>query len=199
MKKLKKIIIPVVLIFLSLLIFRYILSVDKEYNIPQMPTGSNFSFEKNGKSIELSDFKGKVVALYFGFTFCPDVCPSMLSTLSSIYKKLDEAQKRDFQIIFITVDPQRDNQKKIDDYTHFFEPSIVALRGNVQHTKRVAKSFGVNFSKYYPQKDSKNYVIDHTTYAILLDRNNEISEFIPHDESGDVIEKLILKELKDKK
>lgn len=192
----KKYIIPFVMILGSLFIFRYIISV-KKYEPSSMPMGENFNIVKAGKSISLSDFKGKVVALYFGFTYCPDVCPTMLSTLSSISKKLPIELRDQFQIIFITVDPQRDDQDKIDKYTAFFDPKIIALSTNVDKTREIAKSFGVNFKKFYPQKDSSNYVIDHTTYAVLIGKNNQVSDFIPHGEDASIIKETILKALKE--
>lgn len=192
----KKYIIPFIMILGSLLIFRYIISVDK-YESSSMPLGDNFSIDRNGTSISLSDFKGKVVALYFGFTYCPDVCPTMLSTLTSIRKKLPEDLRGNFQIIFITVDPERDDQEKIDKYTAFFDPSIIALNTNLDKTKEIAKSFGVNFKKFYPQKDSTNYVIDHTTYAVLIGKNNQVSDFIPHGEEASIIKETILTALKE--
>lgn len=192
----KKYLIPFILILASLFIFRYIISLDK-YEASSMPMGDNFSITKEDQVIRLSDYTGKVVVLYFGFTYCPDVCPTMLSTLSSIRKKLPNEIKENFQIIFITVDPERDDQKKIDKYTSFFDPSIIALKTNLDETKKIANSFGVNFKKFYPQKDSSNYVIDHTTYAILIGKNNKVQDFIPHGEDARVIKETIINALKE--
>lgn len=193
----KKMIIPFILILASLFIFRYIISIDRGYVPSSMPTGSDFSIKKDSGAFVLSELKGKVVALYFGFTFCPDVCPTMLSTLSAIRKKLPSDLKKQFQIVFITVDPQRDTQEKIDKYTAFFDREIIALRTDIAKTTEIAKSFGVKFKKFFPQKDSKNYVIDHTTYAILIGKNNQIVDFIPHGDEVDNIKKIVLNALKD--
>lgn len=181
---------PVVMILLSLVLLLLIYKSKNRYELHQAPMGGNFSIELEDRKVSLSDFKGRAVVLYFGFTFCPDVCPTMLSTLKGIKKKIG-----DFQVIFITVDPQRDTQKKIDEYVKFFDPSFIALRTNLEETKRIAKKYGVNFSKFYPQKDSKNYVIDHTTYAILIDKDGTLVDFLPHGEEASVLEASIKKYL----
>lgn len=182
--------VPFILLVLSVGIIFYIYQSKRVYELNQMPTGGDFSFVKKGEEVSLSDFKGVPVVLYFGFTFCPDVCPTMLSTLKGIKRQI-----KDFQVIFITVDPERDTQKKIDDYVNFFDSSFIALRGSVEKTRNVAKMYGVNFKKFYPSKESKNYVIDHTTYALLIDKNGKLVDFLPHGEQASVIESTIKKYL----
>lgn len=181
----KKKLFGLLLIVLSIFLFRYILNLKELTYINDMPKGGDFTFLKEGKSISLSDFRGKNVIIYFGFTFCPDICPTMLSTLKNIKKKLPENKK--FQLLFITVDPQRDTQEKIDKYLSFFDKEAIALRADEESTRKVAKMYGVNFSKFYPQKDSESYVIDHTTYALLVDKMGKLVEFIPHAEDPELI------------
>lgn len=181
---------PVVMIALSLVILFLIYQNENRYELHQAPMGGEFSIESKGETISLSDFKGKAVVLYFGFTFCPDVCPTMLSTLKGIKKRIG-----DFHVLFITVDPQRDTQKKIDDYVKFFDSDFIALRTSLEKTRVIAKKYGVNFSKFYPQKDSENYVIDHTTYAVLIDKNGALVDFLPHGEDVSILEASIKKYL----
>lgn len=183
-------IFPFVMITLSVMILFFIYQLKNRYELHQAPLGGDFTVESNNKVTSLKDFRGTPVVLYFGFTFCPDVCPTMLSTLKSIKKRIGN-----FQVIFITVDPERDTQNKIDEYVKFFDESFIALRTDLKKTKEIAKKYGVNFTKHYPQKDSKNYVIDHTTYAILIDKDGTLVDFLPHGEEASVIEKSIKKYL----
>jgi cytochrome oxidase Cu insertion factor (SCO1/SenC/PrrC family) len=127
--------------------------------------------------VSLSDFRGKVVLLYFGFTFCPDVCPIDLAliaqTLNSLGKSGDQVQP-----LFVTLDPARDTREVLRGYVAAFHPRIVALTGSEDEIRRVATSYKVFFEKV-TAPGVKTYFIDHSAFTFLLDRNGKYVLFFP--------------------
>ncbi|MCT4642859.1 MAG: SCO family protein [Bacteriovoracaceae bacterium] len=194
----KKYLISFLLIIAAIISFRLILNVDhpkESLALSKFPLGGDFSFKKNGKVISLSDFRQKVVFIYFGYTYCPDICPTTLAALSKVYKDLSSEQQKKTQILFITVDPERDTYKKLDNYVNFFKAKIISLRGQLEETKKIAKKYGVYFEKHYPSKGHSNYVVDHGTSSFLVGKDGKVSHKISHGESIDKIKELLVKEL----
>lgn len=123
--------------------------------------------DTKGRRRHLSDFRGKVVALAFGYTQCPDVCPMTLSTMLEVLNSLGPLASR-VQVLFVTVDPQRDTQAVLDAYVSGFNPSFVGLRGNIAETIAAAVVFNVVFAKV-PGPTPTSYTVDHTAATYLLD------------------------------
>jgi len=128
--------------------------------------------DANGQRRTLADFKGRVVVLFFGFTHCPDVCPTTLIELAELKKALGPDGER-VQGIFITVDPERDTPELLRPYVSNFDPSFVALRGTPEETAALAKNFKVFFAKV-PGKTEGNYTIDHTAASFVFDAKGKI-------------------------
>ncbi|HID44531.1 MAG TPA: redoxin domain-containing protein [Chromatiaceae bacterium] len=124
--------------------------------------------DHNGNMVTEEDMKGKYQLIYFGYTFCPDVCPTSLSVLMTALKKFDPEAKR-IQPYFITVDPRRDTQEAMGDYVRYFGKHLIGLRGTPAMTERVIKEFGVIAQKVVedPSKPEK-YLIDHTASLYLM-------------------------------
>jgi len=124
---------------------------------------------KDGKErkVCLSDFKGKVVLMFFGYTHCPDVCPAALQTLAKTMNLLSEEERKRVQVIFISVDPDRDTPEISQKYAEFFSPSFIGLTGTEEELKRVAKDYMAFYSKV--KGESKGgYLVDHTAYIYLI-------------------------------
>ena len=130
-----------------------------------------------GKSRSLADFRGKFVLLYFGYTFCPDVCPTDLLQIANLIRSLGK-DGDNFQPVFVTLDPQRDTQEFLRNYVAAFHPRFVALRGSEAEVRRVATSYKVYFEKV-KQPNSSTYFIDHTAFIFLLDREGKYVAFFP--------------------
>jgi cytochrome oxidase Cu insertion factor (SCO1/SenC/PrrC family) len=130
-----------------------------------------------GKRASLSDFRGKVVLLYFGFTYCPDVCPTDLAAIAQTLKSLGTSGDQ-VQPLFITLDPARDTRELLRSYVAAFHPSIVALTGSEEEIRGVATAYKVFFEKVTPP-GSKTYSIDHSAFIFLLDRNGKYVLFFP--------------------
>ena len=131
----------------------------------------------HGKRVSLTDFRGKVVLLYFGFTFCPDVCPTDLLAIAQAIKSLGKHGDQ-VQPLFITLDPARDTRALLRDYVAAFHPRIVALTGSEDDIRRIATAYKVFYEKVTPP-GSKTYFIEHTAFTFLLDRNGKYVLFFP--------------------
>lgn len=123
--------------------------------------------DANGQARTLADFKGKVTVVFFGYTQCPDVCPTTMAELAQVKKSLG-ADGAKLQGVFVTIDPERDTAEVLKAYMASFDPSFVALRGTPEQTRAAAKEFKVFFAKV-PGKVEGSYTMDHTAGAFILD------------------------------
>ena len=123
--------------------------------------------DTTGRTRSLADFKGKVTVVFFGYTQCPDVCPTTLAELAQVKKALGP-RGNELQGVFITVDPERDTPEILRSYMANFDPGFIALRGSVEETKAVAKEFKVFFAKV-PGRAEGSYTMDHTAASIVFD------------------------------
>ena len=131
--------------------------------------------DPDGKPRSLAEFKGKVVLVFFGYTQCPDVCPTTLAELAEVKRSLGADGAR-VQGIFVTVDPERDTADLLKAYVANFGPDMLGLRGTVDETKAAAKEFKVFFSKV-PGKTSTSYTIDHTAGSYVFDAKGKVRLF----------------------
>jgi len=133
--------------------------------------------DQHGKARSLADFRGQLVLLYFGYTFCPDVCPTDLLAIGQLLRLLGPEGDA-VQPLFVTLDPARDTRAVIGPYASAFHPRFVALRGSERETRRIATSFKVYYEKVKPP-GSRTYFIDHTAFIFLLDREGKYVAFFP--------------------
>lgn len=132
--------------------------------------------DHNGKPRMLADFRGKVVVLFFGYTHCPEVCPTTLADLAQAMKMLgNDAGK--VQVLFITIDPERDKPEMMAKYVPAFDPSFLGLYGNAQTTEKVAKSFFVTYKKL---ESESGYDLEHTAGTFLVDPKGRVRLRAPH-------------------
>jgi cytochrome oxidase Cu insertion factor (SCO1/SenC/PrrC family) len=140
--------------------------------------GAEFTLtNQHGKRVSLSDFRDKVVLLYFGFTYCPDVCPVDLAAIAETVKSLGKSGDQ-VQPLFVTLDPARDTRELLRGYVAAFHPRIVALSGSEDEIRSVATAYKVFFEKVTPP-GVKTYFIDHSAVTFLLDRNGNYVLFFP--------------------
>lgn len=132
----------------------------------------------DGRRRSLADFKGKVTTVFFGFAQCPDVCPTTLAEMKSALDSLGSAA-RDVQVLFVSLDPERDTPELLKSYVMSFDPSFIALSGTPEETARTAKDFKVFFQKV-PGKTPGSYTIDHTAGTYVFDRAGRIRLFVRH-------------------
>ncbi len=132
---------------------------------------------QNGQSVSLNDFQGKIVLLYFGYTTCPDVCPT---TLAEIHQALIALGKQadDVQVLMITVDPERDTQEVMADYMSHFDSSFIGLTGTPKQIAEVATYYGVYYEKQ-AGNSSLGYLVNHTATVMAIDKNGYLRVLFP--------------------
>lgn len=135
--------------------------------------------DHNGVPRTLADFKGKLVVLFFGFTQCPDICPTSLAELAQAKQMLGKDGDR-VQGVFVTVDPERDTPELLKAYMANFDPSFLALRGTLDQTKATAKDFKAYYAKV-PGKSPDSYTMDHTAAFYVFDATGRIRLFVRND------------------
>ena len=121
--------------------------------------------DASGRVRRLADFRGKAVVVFFGFTHCPDVCPTTLADMAGVMKKLGPEAER-VQMLFITVDPERDTPQDVAKYVQAFDPRFIALRGDPAATQRTAKDFKIFYEK---RKEGDSYTVDHSAQSYVFD------------------------------
>ena len=133
----------------------------------------------------LADYKGKVVTVFFGFVQCPDICPTTLQDMAEVRRRLGRAGD-DVQVLFITVDPDRDTREVLAKYVPAFDPSFVGLYGSPEDTARVAKEFKVIYEKV-PGQTPTSYTINHSAGTYVFDRQGRVRLFLRHGAGIDAI------------
>jgi protein SCO1 len=144
-------------------------------------TGAEYGKDLNlpdttGKKRSLTEFRGKVVVVFFGFTQCPDVCPTTMAQMAELRRKLGP-QGDKLQGIFVSIDPERDTPEVLAEYTKALDPSFVALRGSLDEIKQAASSFKVFYQKV-PTADGKSYTMDHTAGSFVFDPQGHLRLFV---------------------
>lgn len=140
--------------------------------------GKDFSLpDTSGKMRTLADFKGKVVVLFFGYTHCPDVCPTTLAELSQALQQLGPDAAKRVQVLFVSVDPDRDSAAILSQYVSAFNPTFIALRpANEDQLKQVTKDFRVYYAKV-PGNTPGSYTMDHTAASYVFDTTGKLRLF----------------------
>jgi len=141
--------------------------------------------DADGKPRSLGDFKGKVVVVFFGYTQCPDVCPTTMAELSQVRRALGPDGER-LQGVFVTVDPERDTGTVLKAYVDNFNAGFVGLRGNAQQTQQAAREFKVFFAKV-PGKTESSYTVDHTAGAYIFDPQGRLRLYVRHGQPPDKV------------
>ena len=148
--------------------------------------GRDFALtDATGQPRTLADFRGKAVAVFFGFTQCPDVCPTALAKLAEAKRKLGD-DGRNVQGIFVTLDPERDTPEVLSRYVPAFDASFIALRGDAAATERVAKEFKVVYMKS-PGRTPDSYTIDHSAHMFVFDPQGRLRLFVSHGQDSDAL------------
>lgn len=155
----------------------------KGIDVTGAPYGQGFSLtDMNGVPRTLADFKGQVVMLYFGFVQCPDVCPTALSRASQVMQLLGPELAAKLQVLFVTVDPERDTPELLRDYMAAFDPRFLALLGTAEQTRTTADAFKV----YYKQVPTgSTYTMDHTALSYLFDPQGRFRVALRHEQTAD--------------
>lgn len=159
-------------------------------NISSPPPGGDFTLNSATGPVSLESLRGKVVVLYFGYTMCPDVCPTSLALLASALHGLSKDELEQVRALFISVDPERDGLERLQTYAAFFHPSIQGVTGSDAQLADVAKRYGAAYKKN-KQDSAMGYVVDHSADLYVVDKSGKLREGIRHGTPpGEILEAL---------
>jgi cytochrome oxidase Cu insertion factor (SCO1/SenC/PrrC family) len=142
--------------------------------------------DQNGKTVTSDSLKGKPTLIYFGYAFCPDVCPTSLLLMETAIEKLGPDAPKKVNLVFITVDPERDTTAMMKGYVENFGPTFIGLTGTQEQITQVARAYRVYYQKV-PGKDGSPYLMDHSSIVYLLDRNGRFVTHFTHEAKAEAI------------
>ncbi|MFZ9615202.1 MAG: SCO family protein [Fluviibacter sp.] len=152
--------------------------------VPDSPVAPAFTLtDQYGTQRSLSDFKGKVVSLFFGFTHCPDICPTHLARQAEVMRQLGP-QAEQVAVLFVSLDPERDTPAALKTYMDAFDPRFIALTGSSEQTSKVAKQYKIFWQKTPLPDSALVYTIDHTTNSFVIDQTGRLRLVVPHEMSA---------------
>ena len=154
-------------------------------------TGADFAkgFEltdHRGRPARLEDFAGKLLVVFFGYTQCPDVCPTTMAEMAEVMRRLGPLSQQ-VKVAFITVDPERDTQELLSHYVPAFHPDFIGLWGDAEATARTARAFRVVYQKV-PGKTPGSYTVDHSAGSFVFDKRSRVRLMVRHGTQADAIE-----------
>jgi protein SCO1/2 len=155
------------------------------------PVGGPFELtDHTGHARTERDFRGQLMLVYFGFTYCPDICPADLQAIGLALDKLGNDAAR-VQPLFVTVDPERDTAEHLAEYVPLFHPRLIGLTGSLDAIRKAASAYKVYFAKVPIGKEAGDYTVDHTAYIYLMDRDGNYLGFFPPGTSADRMAEII--------
>lgn len=142
-------------------------------------SGGDFILQSAAGPLALTDYRGKVVLLYFGYTYCPDICPTALAATALGLSALAPAELAQVQTIFISVDPERDTPARLKEYAAFFHPSILGATGTPQEIAEVARRYGASYARQ-EIAGASSYVVDHSSLTYVIAPDGRLVGTLPH-------------------
>lgn len=144
-----------------------------------LPAGGDFTLDGPRGTVSLRDFRGKLVLLQFGYTYCPDICPTSLALLAQALDALTPEERARVQALFVSVDPERDDVARLAEYTAFFHSGILGLTGPLPRLAELTSRYGAVFARV-ESASAGGYVIDHTALTYLVDAEGRLVASLPH-------------------
>jgi len=179
----KKILAVIILLLFSACIYMFFFwqpAIHKTLPINSLPEGGGFTLQSLAGPVSLQDFHGKVTLIYFGYSMCPDICPTNLSMMANALTQLSEKELSQVQGIFISVDPERDTTARLSEYTGYFHPSIIGLTATPEIIRELANRYGAAYQKVVQEDSATNYVVDHSSETYVVDPQGNLVERLRH-------------------
>jgi protein SCO1/2 len=146
---------------------------------PSVPAGGDFTLQSAHGPVSLKDYRGRVVLLTFGYTSCPDICPTSLAATAEALKLLTPEEARRVAVLFISVDPERDTPARLKEYVAFFHPGLLGVTGSPTEVAEVAGRYGVYYARHQGGT-AAGYVVDHNSDNYLIGPDGGLKGRIPH-------------------
>ena len=155
--------------------------------------GGDFTLQSADGPVSLKDFRGKVVLVYFGYTYCPDICPTSLAATAEGLKLLNPEEQARVAMIFVSVDPKRDTVARLKEYAEFFHPAIVGATGTAEVIAELAGRYGVFYAEQKVETAGDGYVVDHSADTYIVDPAGRLVGKIAHATPPDQVVEAIRK------
>jgi protein SCO1/2 len=153
--------------------------------------GGDFVLNSDTGEVKLEDFRGQLVLMYFGFTSCPDVCPTALSTIAASMRQLTPTLEAQIQPLFVSVDPARDTLDNLAKYSAYFHPRMLGVTGSIETLDQLVRSYGAYYRHIPLENSALGYTVDHTSRVYLIGRQGELISTIAHGTSVDEVTALL--------
>ena len=184
----KNLLAIVMLILAAVIVSLFYLKPNNSYQPVQL--GGEFQGKSIDGDVSLSDFRGKLVLLYFGYTSCPDICPTSLTSMKFAFNELDDQQLNQIQPIFYSVDPDRDSLEQLQVYSQFFSPLILGMTGSRQQIDSAIKLYGAYYRMVEQPDSAMGYTVDHSSKIYLIDQQGEFLGTVSHNNPNQLVEKI---------
>lgn len=169
---------------------------EKPVPLMPLPPGGDFSLQSADGPVSLADFRGKVAVLYFGYTFCPDICPTSLNLIAEGLRQLTPDERSRVVALFVSVDPERDKPAQLKQYVQFFGPEFVGLTGSPEALAEVARRYGVIYARQKSGTENPMaYSVDHTSETYVIAANGLLSDRLAHGTAPEKLAAAIRKSL----
>jgi protein SCO1 len=163
----QRLLLVLILILASAIIGLALFWQPSKSTAPDAPTGGDFVLQSADGPLDTRSLRGKIVLLYFGYTYCPDICPTTLVAVSEALKQLAPAELDQVKTVFVSVDPERDTPQRLKDYTAFFHPSMVGVTGSSEEVAKAARLYGAIYARQ-DVGSTAGYVVDHSAWTYVL-------------------------------
>lgn len=147
--------------------------------LAEAPKGGDFTLRSAQGPLSLRDLRGKVVLLYFGYTLCPDICPTSLAFTAQGLSQMTAKEQEKVRMLFVTVDPERDTLERLKEYTAFFHPNITGLTGTREEIARIAAQYGASYARQQVES-AAGYVVDHSADTYVIAPDGGLRAALPH-------------------
>lgn len=138
--------------------------------------GGDFTLSSPDGSLSLHDLRGKVVLMFFGYTSCPDICPTTLAVVSKVFANMTAAELQNVTALFVSLDPDRDTPELLNKYTQYFHPNIVGVTDRLEVMQKIMSDYGVRYERKERPDSPLGYVISHTPDILVVDRDGRLQK-----------------------
>lgn len=149
--------------------------------LASVPTGGDFTLESIKGPVSTQSYRGKVLFIYFGYTQCPDVCPTSFSLMAQALNELSPAESEQVAGIFVSVDPQRDTVERLAEYVEYFHPSFIGVTGSKQAVDEAARLYGAQYSFTDESDSAMGYIVNHSAAVYMVDQQGKLRYAFPHE------------------